>query len=157
MIVRFTKRENGVGWLTCVRDDGSISRGPMLGGPENAAPHDMTHAVVELLGGFRKGFYGFVRDGMQIPQSLDANYKQQYKDEPETYTVEFLVNLFQSEKAYGATPSETFAQWIAYAANDSRLPVIDCATIDTIRSRCEELRREWIALPVGGTMEKILF
>jgi hypothetical protein len=143
MELTFVKRSGKTDELTIVRRDGE---------PETTAcpkqgiiPHDMVHYAVESVLAHR-GFLSLVADGKR------ANFAATGGDSEEA--IERLVETFQAEMWGGRVATADLLATYEHACNARGHGVapISADDIEAIRSRLDELTRQWTALPVNGAL-----
>lgn len=138
MIVRFTKRPNNKGQLTCVRSGSSTTIGEMVPGMgRQQIPHDMIHLSVENNLGFTTGVYGLIAGGMSIEELLSPENKMLAKNHWELLRSEQITIAIQTELVYGMAS-----------------PEIAGKEFDCIREEINLWRQEWIKIEEGQTIEK---
>jgi hypothetical protein len=152
MQIRFTKKPNPPHVLTCVRDDGSVTRAAV----EPAfIVHDLTHYAVETTLGLRDSFYALLARGWDI-QSFDVPGATKRLDIPaEAQTTEFLVGLLQTEQLTGEPRGDFNAEVrnaVERAGHTAREPISD-DDLARIRECIAEIIHQWRGLPVGETLE----
>jgi hypothetical protein len=154
MRVQFTKRADGIVILKCIRKDGSETWQRHDKHGVHFSFHDLTHFAVETTLGLRTGFYGLIADGWDISDTTGKGKRG--KLAASSVLVEYIVGLFDRERAGGAAPLsavEFNAQMKEMAGPEAaRLPLTE-AQLSAVRSRIEELHRQWIAVPAGSTYE----
>ena len=154
MILRFKKgKGHKPSAFACIREDGSATyQSPLLLPVE----HDLLHYAVETTMGWRRAFLGIVASGRDMDSFGTKNgVKDTYTDE-ETWA-EMTVGMFQWLAMTGGPAQsdgellETNAQY--YAERDLVAPPLTQRHLEEIRACYAALRRQWDALPEGGTME----
>lgn len=145
MKIRFTKKENGKGQLTCVRDDGSVARAPFVPGMgPDAIPHDLVHFIVETTLPLKRGLYGLIKEGKSTSDLLTKDWKELWKDEaPELLLSESVAAYLQAELAHGRDTVDEFYE----------KPDVADEKLDAARKLIGEYREKWGALPMGETLE----
>jgi hypothetical protein len=145
--IQITKRDDGVGVLRCVRDDGSVSWQKLPKHGAHFALHDLTHYAVETTLGSKRGFFGLVADGWDIEDTTGKGARGPLPEE--AADVESIVGLFDSERASGAIWTvEEFHEFGGGAARR-----LTAERISAIRARRSELFQRWSAVPRGGVLE----
>lgn len=145
MKIRFTKKENGKGQLTCVRDDGSVERAPFVPGMGvGEIPHDLVHYAVEVVLPLTRGLYGLIQEGKSTSDLLTKDWKERWKDDaPELLLSEDVAAYLQAELAHGRDAVEEFY----------KKPEVADEKLDAARKLILKYREEWKKLPLGETLE----
>lgn len=119
------------------------------------ALHDLTHLAVESALGFRRGFYGLIAEGWDVDDTTGKGARGPLPEE--ATEVEYIVGSLDSERASGAKlTAEEFNENAANHAASSGWAAPRRFTEDDlahVRARRAELFAQWLALPVGGTLE----
>lgn len=144
MLFTFTKRNGKYDRMSILRDDGSQEE---LDCPkQRIIPHEMVHFAVEST--LRKrGFMTRVRDGEAANLRMAPN--------AESDGVERLVEVFQGDAwSGGSTPIAEMLDLYAVTCRERACPALAVSADDmaAIRSRIEDLDRQWQALPVGSSL-----
>ena len=156
MKIIFTKREKDLASLRCIRPDGSETwsntKYPVM------VIHDLIHYVVETELGFRRAFYGLLAEGhdvssFSLPVTQRSTVLQPARLPPEAHQAEILVGLLQSER----TDSVTYPHFVAMLAKVCVLknvppPSLSDATLNTLRTRSDQLCQQWQALGEKETL-----
>jgi hypothetical protein len=142
--------------LRCTRDDGSVSWQKQEGKYAAFFPlHDLMHYAVETQLGFRRGFYGLIAEGWEIAETTGKSSRGALPNE--TLEVEYLVSAFSAERASGdMTAAPEFNQLAATFAQAQGMPEprqLSDQELRRVRSRFDELAKEWRALTPGATLK----
>jgi len=154
--VHLTKRVDGSVVLRCVRADGSATWQRQDGRHALFFPlHDLTHFAVETTLGFRRGFYGLLREGWEIADTQGKGARGRLPDE--TLLAEQLVGLFDRERVGGARPMpaaefNAYLQQLKASGNIAQAPTFTDAQLNGVRRRVDELHGRWAVLPPGHTL-----
>lgn len=154
MKIRLTKaKEDKLGTLTCLRDDGSVTWQPSS---PYFARHDLIHYAVETTLGYREGFLGLVAAGKGLDEFGTRNGVK------DTYTLEeawaeSIVGVLQWP-TIGGGPEPSPAEFAAALqegceAHGMPAPEVSPAQLERIRMHVRALHRAWDRLPPGATME----
>jgi hypothetical protein len=156
LVLQFTKRKDGGALLRCIRADGSATWQRQAGHRAAFFPwHDLTHYAVETELGLGGGFYGLIANGWDIADTTGKAARGPLPDE--AIEVEYIVGSLGAERASGSacTAKEFNSLASAFAQTRGRpqpRPLTD-AELATVRSRIDELFRQWRDLPSGATLE----
>ena len=154
--VRFTKQTDGTVVLHCRRRDGSETHRKHVRHASFFVHHDLAHFAVETELGLRRGFYGLLADGWDIPDTEGRGLRG--KLPPEAVVVEHVVSLFDRERSGGNEPldagsfHEQLGQMVA-SSGLSAPPRFGDAQLAAVRARADALHRSWSELPAGETLE----
>jgi hypothetical protein len=154
--ISIQKRSDGGAVLRCIRDDGSVTWQKQEGPRAAFFPrHDLTHLAVESVLGYRRGFYGLIAEGWDIPDTEGKGSRGPLPDE--AVAVEHLVGLLDLERAGAAdwtaeAVNREAAEWAARAGRRTGRPVSD-DELARVRSRMRDLFGRWAGVAPGGTLE----
>lgn len=151
--VQFSKRADGSVVLRCLRRDGSETWQRHEKHAHFFSFHDLSHFAVETTLGFSSGFYGLIADGWDIIDTTGKGARG--KLPPEAILVEHVVGLLDRERIGGAAPlsAEEFNAQIGEMAGTGQGRLLTDAQLNEVRSRIEELHRQWAAIPSGATFD----
>ena len=156
LLVRFTKRTDGAVVLHCVRRDGSGTWERHDKQGVFFSFHDLSHFAVETQLGFRKGFYGLIADGWDIPDTTGKGKRGELPSEG--ILVEHVVGLFDRERVGGSPPlsAADFNSHVAQFVANDRLDasrIFTDAELTAVRQRIQALQSQWAevrqALPLS--------
>lgn len=148
MLIEIKKRADGAGVLRCKRDDGSSTWQKMEKHGAHFALHDITHFVIEVTLGYRRGFFGLVAEGWEIEDTTGKGAKGPLP--PDALEVEGLVGLFDAERASGAIwTTEEFNEFGAMRG----IRALTADEIASIRKKRSELFQKWFAVAPGENLE----
>jgi len=154
--ISIQKRSDGGAVLRCTRDDGSVTWQKQEGPRAAFFPrHDLTHFAVESVLGLRRGFYGLIAEGWDIPDTEGKGPRGPLPDE--AVAVEHLVGLLDLERAGVAdwtadAVNREAAEWAARAGRHAGRSVSD-DDLARVRSCMRELFSRWAGVPPGETLE----
>lgn len=139
--------------FVCLREDGTSTWMPTS---SFFVVHDLAHYVVETRLGFASGFYGLVKDGMDI---TDFSNKQKIspRDLPdEAMFTEHAVNILLAELS-DKRPVENFQDTVNEACSRMGRPswTIAPEMLESIRLELRTLLERWKQLPENRTLELI--
>jgi len=154
--IRFTKRQDGAVVLQCVRRDGSATWERHDKQAVFFSFHDLSHFAVETVLGFRRGFYGLIAEGWDIPDTTGKGKRGKLPSE--SILVEHVVGLLDRERVGGpaALSAGDFNAQIAEFAADDRLEAARTFTeteLAEVRQRIADLQREWAGVPPGSFID----
>lgn len=158
MLVRFTKNAPTAkaDALTCVRPDGSSTRGEMP--RQGILPHDAFHFVVETALGWREAFFGHVANGASLDHATAQLHgkKIDWAESPQALQSESLVECLQAEQWGGATDLATFAETLATTCRPRGVPPpqISAAELARVRVALREFGAAWRPLSPGQSLER---
>jgi hypothetical protein len=113
------------------------------------------HYAVEMELGFRRGFYGLIAEGWDIAETSGKTPRGPLPNE--TLEVEYLVSAFSAERASGdASTAAEFNDLAATFALAKEMPnphELSDDELARVRSRFNELAKQWRALPLDSTMQ----
>src|SRR5436190_24383894 len=98
--IRFTKRTDGVVVLQCIRRDGSATWERHDKQGVFFSFHDLSHFAVEMVLGFRRGFYGLIAEGWDIADTTGKGKRGKLPSEG--ILVEHVVGLLDRERGGGS-------------------------------------------------------
>jgi hypothetical protein len=158
MIVRFIK--GGVAakadQVTCVREDGSVTSGPMP--RQGILPHDAFHFVVETTLGWRDAFFGQIARGVTLDQltAKRTGKKTDWSQWTQALQAESLVECLQAEQWGGAATPELFRRTLGVTCGRRGVatPAIGAADLQRVRLALREFGAAWRPLPPGGVLER---
>jgi hypothetical protein len=152
--VQLTKRTDGSVVLRCTRRDGSVTWQRYDKHSDFYPFHDLRHFAVESVLGCRSGFYGLLADGWDIADTGGKGPRG--KLSPASIFVEHIVGLLDRESVCGASPLsavEFNAQLEQMVGVDpTRTPITETQLI-RVRSRSDELHRQWVGMPRGSALD----
>lgn len=154
--IQLTKRPDGDVTLRCVRADGSATWQRHRGRSAAFFPlHDLTHYAVEMELGFRRGFYGLIAEGWDIPDTGESPTRGPLPQE--AITVEHIVGLLDAQRADASVwTAAQFNEQVAGCAGAGRIPPTRAFTDvewTRLRTRLHDLFARWGVLSPGGTLE----
>jgi len=141
--------------VTFVRADGSTTSG-RLGSGGFGAVHDLTHYAVETTLGLRRGFYGLLAAGWNIP---DFEVKGTARQLPnEALVAECIVGQLTNAVFVGREVEAEEFNWLVRSAvegvrPDAAVPVINAEILRQMRHTLDALLARWRALPPGASLE----
>lgn len=158
LAIRIKKGADGRTSLSCTRADGTTTWQRQQGAQASFFPrHDLTHYAVETVLGHRRGFYGLVAAGWDLPDfgtpwprgklPKDANLS------------EMVVGFFDRERASGqmGTAEELNEQLSAYC-DENDLPAPEKLTesdLSRVRKKRGEVFAQWETIEPGGALELV--
>jgi len=144
MLFTFTKCNGKYDRMSILRDDGT--RQEVDCPKQRIIPHEMVHFAVEST--LRKrGFMTRIKDGEAADMRMAAT--------AESDGVERLVEVFQGDAwSGGSTPIAEMLDLYAVTCRERACPPLAVSSDDiaAVRSRIEQLDRQWQALAVGSSM-----
>ena len=144
--IEIAKRWDGVGVLSCTREDSSITWQKQARHAAHFALHDLTHYAVETALGYRHAFFGLIADGWEIEETTGQTERGELP--AEALEAEKIVGLFDAERASGTLWNvEEFNRFAPRRLTDSE--------IHSIRSLRAELFSKWAATAPGQKLELI--
>jgi hypothetical protein len=155
LLIRIKKGTDGRTTLSCVRPDGTSTWQRQEGGQAAFFPrHDLTHAAVESVLGFRNGFYGLVAQGWDL-SDFGTPWPRGHLP-AEANLSERAVAFFDRERASGVIGEvdELNQDLIAYCAeNGLTARSYDEEDLSLVRQKRGELFSKWDAVAPGETFE----
>ena len=156
LAIKLSKRRDGAVVLRCERADGTATWMRYEGAKaQYLALHDLAHHAVETTLGHRRGFFGLVAEGWNIsdfgtpwprgPLPADA--------EPAELIVGFLDTEGASGELWSAAEFNAKASQHFAAHGLAHPPVLDDETLARLRLAVIGIRRQWLALPLDGSLE----
>jgi hypothetical protein len=158
MLVRFTKGAvvAKADTLTCVRDDGSVTTGPMP--RQGILPHDAFHFVVESTLGWREAFFGQVARGVALDQiaAKKAGRKTDWAPLTQALQSESLVECLQAEQWGGAAAPGLFFETLAVTCRRRGVapPVLSEGELTNIRTALRDFGAAWRPLRPTESLER---
>ena len=158
MLVRFTKNPPAASadTLTCVRADGSSTRGEMP--RPGLLPHDAFHWVVESGLGWRDAFFGQVALGASLDHLAAKLHgpKIEWSKNIQALQSESLVACLQAEQWGGAADPATFVETLAVTCRQRGVPPpeIAAAELALVRGALREFGAAWRPLTSGQSLER---
>lgn len=158
MLVRFTKQAatDQSDSLTCVRPDGSSTRGEMP--RQGILPHDAFHFVVESALGWRDSFFGQVAQGASLDHVAAKLHgpRIDWSKNIQALQSESLVECLQAEQWGGAADPATFAETLVVTCRRRAVPPPDITIeeIDALRAALREFGAAWRPLAPGRSLER---
>jgi hypothetical protein len=158
MLVRFTKNAPiaKADTLTCVRPDGSSTRGEMP--RQGILPHDAFHFVVETTLGWRDAFFGQIAAGASLDHVVTKRQgeKIDWAKNKRALQSESLVECLQAEQWGGAADSATFAETLAITCQRRGVPPpdVEAAELERVRTALREFGAAWRPLQPGQSVER---
>jgi len=154
--IRFTKRPDGAVVLQCVRRDGSATWERHEKHAIFFSFHDLSHFAVETVLGFRRGFYGLIADGWDIPDTTGKGKRGKLPSE--SILVEHVVGLLERERVGGGAPlsADGFNAHIAQFVTNDHLepaPTFSDPDLAAVRLRIQNLQDDWAAVRPGSFFE----
>lgn len=152
--VQLTKRTDSSVVLRCVRRDGSATWQVHKKHADFYPFHDLRHFALETAMGFDKGFYGLIADGWDIEDTTGKGARGRLS--VASLLVEHAVGLLDREGSGGAPPlsaAEFNAQIETALGIDPNRPRFTDEKLKNVRSRTEELHKQWASTPAGSTLE----
>ena len=140
----FTKRPGKYDQMTLERPDGS--RETLDCPKQRIIPHEMVHFAVESVLQ-KRGFMTRVKQGEPAVVRMLPN--------AESDGVERLVEVFQGDAwSGGATPFPEMLDLYQVTCRERACPALPltCDDMAAIRSRIDEIDREWQPLPIGSSL-----
>lgn len=166
MEARFSRSPEDICSTTALRDDGVLLAIPPAGA-SRILPHDLAHFAVEAGLGLRQGFWGClaaeglisgvkILEGRQRPHAAQRS-KQVLKDAGQHLTeAEILVKTVGDITARGldrSAPGQACAlvqqAWAPHGAPPRK---VDRERLEAACRGLREAKKEWDALPRGGTL-----
>jgi hypothetical protein len=155
LLIRIKKGTDGRTTLSCVRPDGTITWQRQEGGQAAFFPrHDLTHAAVESVFGFRKGFYGLVADGWDLTD-FGSPWPRGHLP-AEANLSERAVAFFDRERGSGVMGevNELNQDLEAYCRdNELVAPTYTEEDVMRVRQKRGELFSKWDGVKPGETFE----
>jgi hypothetical protein len=154
--IRFTKHQDGTVVLQCVRGDGSATWERHDKQAVFFSFHDLSHFAVETVLGLRRGFYGLIAEGWDIPDTTGKGKRGKLPSE--SILVEHVVGLLDRERVGGSSAlsaAEFNSQIAEFVAND-HLEVdrtFSEVELAAVRQRIQDLQREWAGVAPGLFLE----
>jgi hypothetical protein len=158
MLVRFTKNDPTAkaDALTCMRPDGSSTRGEMP--RQGILPHDAFHFVVEVTLGWRDAFFGQIAHGASLDHVVSKLHgeKIDWSKNIQALQSESLIECLQAEQWGGAAEPATFADILAATCRPRGVPAptISAADLERVRLALREFGAAWRPLPPGQSIER---
>ena len=155
LVVLMTKRADGGAVLRCVRADGTECWQRQEGKQAAFFPlHDLTHYAVESVLGYRRGFFGLIAEGWDIPDTEGKGLRGPLPIDAKL--IEQVVGFLDVERASGArwSAEEFNEQSRAFAADRglaARASLSD-DELQRIRAMRADLFARWSALPASDTL-----
>ena len=156
IVIRIKKSADGRSALSCTRADGTTTWQSLKGNQAAFFPrHDLTHYAVETVLGHRKGFYGLVAAGWDLPDF--GTPWPRGKIPSEANLTELFVGFFDRERASGelGTAAE-LNEHIANFCAENGFPVGEKCTdedLARVRQKRGELFTLWDAVKPGDALE----
>lgn len=154
MKIRIAKRADGSGLLRCDRLNGTSTWQKQTKHAVFFTTHDLTHFAVEIVLGYRRGFFGLVAEGWDIDDTTGKGARGPLPQD--AAEVELVVGLLDSERASGSlmTAHEFNGFLKAKAADSGRQPrrPISADELLQVRARRAELLRAWSDVAPGGEL-----
>lgn len=150
LTIQFKKKENQQVIFQCIRTDGSVTTQNL---DESIVGHDLMHIAVETTLGLEHSFLSLLAKGMEIQ---DFELEESSTALPlEAIQTEFIVGFLQSE-LYNGIQFENFNAVIqescALKAIEPPAPISDAQLVQ-IKSMAQSLRKEWLNIKSGETLE----
>lgn len=158
MLVRFTKNAASAktDTLTCVRPDGSVTRGEMP--RQGILPHDAFHFVVETTLEWRDAFFGQIARGATLDHLAAKLHgpKIDWSKHTQALQSESLVECLQADQWGGASDPATFAEVLIVTCRRRGVPPpdIDAAELARVRTALREFGSLWRPLLTGHSIER---
>ena len=140
--------------LRCVRRDGSATQVPMP--RQGILPHDLIHAVVKDVLGYRHGFLGVVAGGADIAFAMELSHAPTPGQLAELTHAEAIVESLQAQLWSGAFDPGMFREGLrsACAVRGCEAPGLDGVDVERqLFDAAVALARQWQDVPPHGTME----
>ena len=158
MLVQFNRRADGSGALRCVRDDGSVTWQKNDPHAVFFALHDLTHVAVESVLGYKRGFFGLIREGWEIDDTTGKGARGPLP--AEAVEVECMVGLFAAEQASRSQWTaddfnEALATRLAQGKGAAPARRLTDGEVAQVRKRRAELFRQWDHVPAGKTLDLV--
>lgn len=153
---QLTKVANAPAVLTLVRSNGTrtAARIGQCGG--DGPVHDLAQFVVERALGLNAGFLGLLGAGWKVKE-FDTPEAVRYGETDAVLAECVARHLSRESRSPERHGAEYFNAKIVWAARrlhpDIVPPVLTDAQLDAMRRELAELRRQWMELPIGGTLE----
>jgi hypothetical protein len=156
LLIRIKKGTDGRTTLSCARADGTTTWQRQEGGRAAFFPrHDLTHAAVESVLGFRHGFYGLVADGWDL-SDFGAPWRRG-RLPTEALLVERIVGFFDRERSSGsmgdANELNDHLQEYCREIGMDPAPGFNDDDLMRVREKRGELFSRWDAVSPGETFE----
>lgn len=143
--IELAKKADRAGVLRCTRIDGSTTwHRQTARHAAHFALHDLTHLAVEIVLGYKRGFFGLLAEGWEMDDTTGKGSRGALP--AEAIEVERIVGLFDTERGSGTV-------WTVEEFNAFSPRGLTEEEIRGIKARRAELFREWFALAVGGSLE----
>ena len=156
LTVRFRKKRDGEGSMTCVRPDGTVTgqrSGPFF------LSHDLGHYAIETTLGLRSAFFGMLARGWDI-----GDFGSPWPRGPippdaveELALAESLAGMLDQERAgvpeYDADGlNRLLSEYFEHAGMTLRR-LVAADELSRVRTALRELEARWDALPPGETLD----
>ena len=158
VLARFTKNAPAAtsDTLTCVRPDGSTTRGDMP--RQGILPHDAFHFVVESTLRWRDAFFGQIARGASLDHLVAKFHdpKIDWSKNIQALQTESLVECLQAEQWGGAADPATFAETLVLTCRRRGVPPPDITAEELVRVRdaLREFGAAWRPLGPGQSLER---
>jgi hypothetical protein len=150
------KRNDGSAQLTLIREDGSVTTGP-VGSADGYFPiHDLTHLVIEQALGLSEGFLGLIASGWEIN---DFGVKGAAKLlPPEAFLAEGAAGELSRQIVMRQPSNAADFLWVLEVKSKGPLPLRDDRPLtddllNAMRDRIAAEWQRWKELPPKGTLE----
>ena len=153
---RIKKRPDANALLVLVREDGTSTTG-QIGPPQGYGPvHDLAHYVVERTLGLGQGFLGLVASGWEIADFEARGAAKQLPGEA-LFAECAAGELSRQAMMWQWSSAEDYVWAVETYMKQSRpdytMPAITSDAFEGMRAELLELRRRWIELKPGETLD----
>ena len=150
------KVAGGPAVLTVVRSNGMRTAARIGEAGADGPVHDFAQFVVERALGLNAGFLGLLSAGWKVKE-FDTPEAVRHGETDAVLAECVARHLSREVRSPERHAAEFFNARIAWAARrlhpDISPPALTDAQLDAMRRELAELRRQWVELPVGGTLD----
>ena len=151
-----TKVANAPAVLTLVRSNGTRTAARVGQSGGDGPVHDLAQFVVERALGLNAGFLGLLGAGWKV-REFDTPEAVRHGETDAVLAECVARHLSREARGPERHGADFFNARICWAARrlhpDIIPPVLSDAQLDSMRRELADLRRQWLELPVGGTLE----
>ena len=150
------KVAGGPAVLTVVRSNGMRTTARAGDAGSDGPVHDLAQFVVERFLGLNAGFLGLLGAGWKV-REFDTPEAVRHSETDAVLAECVARHLSREARSPERHDAEFFNAKIVWAARrlhpDIVPPALTDAQLDAMRRELAELRRQWMQLPVGGTLD----